>query len=41
MPRFATLQNRDFRLFWTGLLFSTTGSEMQFTAVTWHLDDAF
>lgn len=36
-PRFIALQNRDFRFLWTGLLFSITASEMQFTAVTWHI----
>lgn len=36
-PRFAALQTRDFRLFWFGRLFSSTGSQMQFTAVTWHI----
>jgi MFS family permease len=36
-PRFAALQTRDFRLFWFGRLFSSIGSQMQFTAVTWHI----
>jgi MFS family permease len=36
-PRFVALQTRDFRLFWFGRLFSATGSQMQFTAVTWHI----
>jgi MFS family permease len=38
-PRLAALQYRDFRLFWAGRLFSTTGSQMQFIAVNWHIFD--
>ena len=38
-PRLAALQYRDFRLFWAGRLLSTTGSQMQFIAVNWHVFD--
>ena len=36
-PRFAALRHRDFRLLWTGMLVSTIGSQMQLTAVNWHV----
>ncbi|MCB8945361.1 MAG: MFS transporter [Ardenticatenaceae bacterium] len=32
-----SLQHHDFRLFWIGRLLSTTGSQMQFIAVNWHI----
>lgn len=35
--RFVALQHRDFRLLWLGQLISTTGSQMQRTAINWHL----
>ncbi|MBK9052636.1 MAG: MFS transporter [Chloroflexi bacterium] len=40
------LQHRDFRLFWVGRLLSVLGSQMQFTALSWHVyqllkDDSF
>jgi MFS family permease len=38
-PRLAALRHRDFRLFWLGRLLSTTGSQMQFIAVNWHVFD--
>lgn len=31
------LQYRDFRLFWVGRLLSVLGSQMQFTALSWHV----
>lgn len=34
---FVALQHRNFRLFWTGQLISTTGSMMQNAAVLWHV----
>ncbi len=36
-PRFAALYHRDFRLLWAGTLISTIGSQMQLTAVNWHV----
>ena len=36
-PRFAALRYRDFRLLWAGMLISTIGSQMQLTAVNWHV----
>ena len=36
-PRLAALRYRDFRLLWFGLLVSITGSQMQLTAVNWHI----
>lgn len=36
-PRFAALRSRDFSLLWTGMLVSTVGSQMQLTAVNWHV----
>ena len=36
MSRFAALQYRDFRLFWVGAV-STVGTQMQSTAINWHL----
>lgn len=36
-PRFAALRFRDFRLLWVGQAFSSTGSQMQIIAVTWHV----
>ncbi len=38
-PRLAALRHRDFRLLWVGLLISITGSQMQLTAVNWHVFD--
>lgn len=38
-PRLAALQHHDFRLLWLGLLISITGSNMQITAVNWHIYD--
>lgn len=35
--RLAALRYRDFRLLWLGLLVSITGSQMQLTAVNWHI----
>lgn len=35
--RLAALRYRDFRLFWTGLLVSNTGTWMQMTATNWLL----
>lgn len=34
---FVALQHRDFRLFWVGRLLSILGSQMQFTALSWHV----
>jgi MFS family permease len=34
---FVALENRNFRLFWSGQLVSTTGSMMQNAAVLWHV----
>lgn len=36
-PRLAALRIHDFRLVWLGELVSTTGSQMQITAVNWHI----
>ncbi len=35
--RFPALRYRDFRLLWSGLLVSNTGSHMQFAAINWHI----
>lgn len=35
--RLPALQYRDYRLMWFGLFVSTIGSQMQFTAVNWHI----
>ncbi|KAA3664452.1 MAG: MFS transporter [Chloroflexi bacterium] len=35
--RLVALQHRDFRLLWGGRLLSTTGSQMQNIAVSWHI----
>lgn len=35
--KFAALRYRDFRLLWIGLLISSTGSQMQFAAINWHI----
>jgi hypothetical protein len=37
VTRLAALQHRDFRLFWVGQLFSSTGAQMQLVAVDWHV----
>lgn len=37
MRRFPALQIRDFRLFWFGEGVSAIGTQMQFTALNWHL----
>ena len=37
MSRFAALKYRDFRLLWVGQSVSTIGSQMQVTAINWHL----
>ena len=37
--RFAALQHRDFFLIWIGYLISSTGTQMQFIAVNWHIFD--
>ena len=37
--RLVALQHRDFRLLWSGRLLSTTGSQMQNIAVSWHIFD--
>ena len=34
---FSALQHRDFRLLWTGMLISVTGSQMQIVAINWHV----
>jgi MFS family permease len=36
-PRWAALHYRDFRLLWFGQFVSIVGSQMQFTAVNWHV----
>jgi MFS family permease len=36
-PRLAALRYRDFRLLWSGELFSTVGSQMQLYAINWHV----
>ena len=36
-PRFAALRHGDFRLLWAGTLISTVGTQMQVTAVNWHV----
>src|SRR5688572_3944877 len=38
MSAFAPLRRRDFRLLWTGLLISNTGSWMQFVAMGYLVD---
>lgn len=38
-PRFAALHHRDFFLIWIGYLVSSTGTQMQFLAVNWHVFD--
>ena len=38
-PRLAAFQHRDFRLLWAGQLISQTGTQMQLTAVNWHIFD--
>jgi MFS family permease len=35
--RLPALHFRDFRLMWAGLFVSTIGSQMQFTAINWHV----
>lgn len=35
--KFAALKYRDFRIMWFGLILSNIGSQMQFTAINWHL----
>ena len=35
--RLPALHSRDYRLMWFGLFVSTVGSQMQFTAVNWHI----
>ncbi len=35
--RLAALRYRDFRLLWSGELFSSTGSQMQIFAINWHI----
>ncbi len=35
--KFAALKYRDFRLLWIGLFISNIGSQMQFTAINWHI----
>ncbi len=37
--RFSALSHRNFRLLWLGQFISLLGSQMQNTAVFWHLDD--
>jgi MFS family permease len=36
-PRLAAFQYRDFRLLWSGRLFSNIGSQMQLIAINWHI----
>jgi MFS family permease len=36
-PRFVALQHRDFRLLWIGQVISVIGSQMQTTAINWHI----
>ncbi|MBN1427308.1 MAG: MFS transporter [Anaerolineae bacterium] len=36
-PRLAAFQYRDFRLLWSGQLVSIIGSQMQVTAIDWHI----
>ena len=36
-PRLAAFQYRDFRLLWSGRLFSNVGSQMQLIAINWHI----
>jgi len=37
LNKFPALKYRDFRLLWIGLLISNIGSQMQFTAINWHI----
>lgn len=34
---FSSLQHRDFRLLWLGMIISVTGSQMQLAAINWHV----
>src|SRR2546428_1508878 len=34
---FLALRNRDFRILWSGLLVSISGSQMQTAAIHWHI----
>jgi MFS family permease len=36
-PRFVSLESRDFRLLWFGQAVSVIGSQMQLTAINWHV----